>query len=96
MCVNYVHYYPSTKLEVTRSAIIKKISGEDEINIIPQVCKSAISDDALRTYFRYLREWESQGTSADKGISDNYKSIEWTKVRVAALHDLYEVAPLGK
>ncbi|KAJ8681301.1 hypothetical protein QAD02_017088 [Eretmocerus hayati] len=74
MCVNYVHYYPNSKLEV---------------------CKSAISDDALRTYFRYLREWESQATSTDKGISDNYKSIEWTKVRVAALHDLYEVAPLG-
>ena len=43
-----------------------------------------------------MREWESQRTSSEKGISDNYKSIEWTKVRVAALHDLYEVAPLGK
>ncbi|XP_014231771.1 tyramine beta-hydroxylase [Trichogramma pretiosum] len=74
MCVNYVHYYPNSRLEV---------------------CKSAISDDALRTYFRYMREWESQGTSAEKGTSDNYRSIEWTKVRVSALHDLYEVAPLG-
>ncbi|XP_011700718.1 PREDICTED: tyramine beta-hydroxylase [Wasmannia auropunctata] len=60
-----------------------------------EVCKSAISDDALRTYFRYMREWESQGTSSEKGISANYKSIEWTKVRVEALHDLYEAAPLG-
>ncbi|XP_011167262.1 tyramine beta-hydroxylase [Solenopsis invicta] len=60
-----------------------------------EVCKSAISDDALRTYFRYMREWESQGTSLEKGISANYKSIEWTKVRVEALHDLYEAAPLG-
>lgn len=59
------------------------------------MCKSAISDDALRTYFRYMREWESQGTSAEKGISANYKSIEWTKVRVEALHDLYEATPLG-
>ncbi|XP_001602880.1 tyramine beta-hydroxylase [Nasonia vitripennis] len=74
MCVNYIHYYPNSKLEV---------------------CKSAISDDALRTYFRYMKEWESQRTGGEKGISENYKSIEWTKVRVAALHDLYEVAPLG-
>ncbi|XP_043470851.1 tyramine beta-hydroxylase [Leptopilina heterotoma] len=74
MCVNYVHYYPNTRLEV---------------------CKSAISDDALRTYFRYMHEWENQGTSNEKGISENYKSIEWTRVRTAALHDLYEAAPLG-
>ncbi|XP_033208226.1 tyramine beta-hydroxylase isoform X2 [Belonocnema kinseyi] len=74
MCVNYIHYYPNTRLEV---------------------CKSAISDDALRTYFRYMREWENQGTSNEKGISENYKSIEWTKVRISALHDLYEAAPLG-
>lgn len=60
-----------------------------------KVCKSAISDDALRTYFRYMREWENQGTSNEKGISENYKSIEWTRVRTAALHDLYEAAPLG-
>ncbi|KAF7378854.1 hypothetical protein HZH66_015088 [Vespula vulgaris] len=74
MCVNYIHYYPNTRLEV---------------------CKSAISDDALRTYFRYMREWENQNTSIEKGISDNYKSIEWTKIRVEALHDVYQAAPLG-
>ncbi|KAL6436582.1 hypothetical protein ACFW04_004803 [Cataglyphis niger] len=64
-------------------------------NALLEVCKSAISDDALRTYFRYMREWENQDTSMNKGISANYKSIEWTKVRVEALHDLYEAAPLG-
>ncbi|XP_048507699.1 tyramine beta-hydroxylase isoform X2 [Athalia rosae] len=74
MCVNYVHYYPSTRLEV---------------------CKSAISSDALRTYFRYMRDWENQPTSNGKGISENYRSIEWNKVRVAALHDLYTAAPLA-
>lgn len=42
-----------------------------------------------------MREWESQKTSTDKGISANYKSIEWTKIRVESLHDLYEAAPLG-
>ncbi|XP_012275259.1 tyramine beta-hydroxylase isoform X2 [Orussus abietinus] len=74
MCVNYIHYFPSARLEV---------------------CKSAISDDALRTYFRYLRDWENQKTGNRHDISANYKSIEWTKVRVMALHDLYEAAPLG-
>lgn len=62
---------------------------------LTQVCKSAISDDALRTYFRYMREWEGQGTDIEQGISSSYKNIEWTKVRVEALHDLYEAAPLG-
>lgn len=42
-----------------------------------------------------MREWENQDTNTKKGISANYKSIEWTKVRVEALHDLYEAAPLG-
>lgn len=35
MCVNYIHYYPLTTLEV---------------------CKSAISDQALQTFFRYMKE----------------------------------------
>jgi hypothetical protein len=43
-----------------------------------------------------MREWENQGIDIEKGISTNYKSIEWTKVRVEALHDLYEAAPLGQ
>lgn len=42
-----------------------------------------------------MREWEGQKTNEKKGISSNYKSIEWTKVRVQTLHDLYEAAPLG-
>ncbi|CAD6205683.1 GSCOCG00009965001-RA-CDS [Cotesia congregata] len=74
MCVNYIHYYPNTRLEV---------------------CKSAISDDALRTYFRYMREWENQDTDFDTAVSISYQNIEWTKLRVAALHDLYQAAPLG-
>ncbi|XP_057321265.1 tyramine beta-hydroxylase [Microplitis mediator] len=60
-----------------------------------EVCKSAISDDALRTYFRYMREWENQQTDFDAAVSSSYQNIEWTKVRVAALHDLYQAAPLG-
>lgn len=35
MCVNYIHYFPATPLEV---------------------CKSAISDQALQTYFEYMNE----------------------------------------
>lgn len=42
-----------------------------------------------------MKEWENQLTIPDNGISANYKNIEWTKVRVQALHDLYEAAPLG-
>lgn len=35
MCVNYVHYFPASALEV---------------------CKSAISDQALATFFQYMHE----------------------------------------
>ncbi|KAK0072196.1 hypothetical protein PV326_000313 [Microctonus aethiopoides] len=60
-----------------------------------EVCKSSISDDALRTYFRYMRDWENQHTDFNKAISTSYKNIEWTKLRVAALHDLYQAAPIN-
>lgn len=49
----------------------------------------------MRTYFRYMREWENQKTNFDDEISTSYKNIEWTKIRVAALHDLYQAAPLS-
>ncbi|RZC32601.1 Cu2 monoox C domain containing protein, partial [Asbolus verrucosus] len=66
MCVNYIHYFPATDLEV---------------------CKSAISDQALSTYFNYMKEWEGQKTSPRQGISDNYKAIQWNKMRVQLLRD---------
>ncbi|CAH1155572.1 unnamed protein product [Phaedon cochleariae] len=74
MCVNYVHYFPLTDLEV---------------------CKSSISDQALMTYFSYMNEWEGQPTISTKGISDNYKVIEWNKIRVQLLREVYEEAPLS-
>ncbi|XP_019872323.2 tyramine beta-hydroxylase [Aethina tumida] len=74
MCVNYVHYYPHTDLEV---------------------CKSSISDQALRTFFRYMNEWEGQDTSPLKGISDNYKSIKWNRMRVQLLNEVYQESPLS-
>ncbi|KAJ8925001.1 hypothetical protein NQ315_001166 [Exocentrus adspersus] len=74
MCVNYVHYYPHTDLEV---------------------CKSSISDQALTTYFRYMKEWEAQPTSVTQGVSQNYKAIEWNKMRVQLLNEVYNEAPLS-
>ncbi|KAJ8969413.1 hypothetical protein NQ317_016690, partial [Molorchus minor] len=74
MCVNYIHYYPHTVLEV---------------------CKSSISDQALQTYFRYMHEWEGQPTSPSKGVSDNYKAINWNKMRVQLLSEVYNEAPLS-
>ncbi|CAH1367674.1 tyramine beta-hydroxylase [Tenebrio molitor] len=74
MCVNYVHYFPATDLEV---------------------CKSAISDQALNSYFNYMKQWENQNTSFRQGISDNYKAIRWNKMRVQLLTDVYKEAPLS-
>ncbi|KAK5640110.1 hypothetical protein RI129_010921 [Pyrocoelia pectoralis] len=74
MCVNYIHYYPVSPLEV---------------------CKSAISDQALTTYFQYMHEWENQPTSSSNGISNNYKAIEWNKMRVELLKEVYSESPLS-
>ncbi|XP_045463674.1 tyramine beta-hydroxylase isoform X2 [Harmonia axyridis] len=74
MCVNYVHYFPASSLEV---------------------CKSSISDQALQTYFRYMNEWEGQTTSSSQGISDNYKAIEWNKMRIQLLLEVYAESPLS-
>ncbi|CAH1968308.1 unnamed protein product [Acanthoscelides obtectus] len=74
MCVNYIHYFPHTELEV---------------------CKSSISDQALKTYFQYMNEWEGQSTSPSKGVSDNYKAIQWNKIRVQLLQEVYQEALLS-
>ncbi|XP_050547587.1 dopamine beta-hydroxylase-like [Daktulosphaira vitifoliae] len=60
-----------------------------------EVCKSSISDQNLRTYFKFLKEWERQPTSTEQGISDNYKAVEWTPMRNQVLHKVYEDSTLS-
>ncbi|KAK9881470.1 hypothetical protein WA026_016354 [Henosepilachna vigintioctopunctata] len=74
MCVNYLHYFPASSLEV---------------------CKSSISDQALYTFFRYMNEWEGQQTSPSKVISENYKAIQWNRMRTELLREVYNESPLG-
>nr|XP_022905446.1 dopamine beta-hydroxylase [Onthophagus taurus] len=74
MCVNYIHYFPATTLEV---------------------CKSAISDQALSTFFEYMRSWEYQNIVNGGSISSNYNSIEWNPMRVELLKEVYKEAPLS-
>lgn len=44
-------------------------------------------------YFRY--RWENQPISPTNGISTNYDSITWNKMRVELLKDVYGEAPLS-
>ncbi|XP_046985785.1 dopamine beta-hydroxylase [Schistocerca americana] len=60
-----------------------------------EVCKSSVSSESLKTYFRFLHEWEGQPTSPDNGISSNYGSIDWTPIRVSVLNQLYQESPLS-
>ncbi|KAL1516807.1 hypothetical protein ABEB36_000660 [Hypothenemus hampei] len=60
-----------------------------------EVCKSSISDQALNTYFDYMREWEDQSTTPVQTISENYKVIKWNKMRVQLLNEVYHEAPLS-
>lgn len=43
----------------------------------------------------YLFRWERQNTSPNKGVSENYKAIEWNPLRVKFLNNLYHEAPLS-
>ncbi|XP_066249542.1 tyramine beta-hydroxylase isoform X1 [Euwallacea similis] len=60
-----------------------------------EVCKSSISDQALRTFFGYMNEWEDQDTGAGRPISGNYDAIRWNKMRVQLLDEVYHEAPLS-
>nr|CAG4647751.1 EOG090X0318 [Moina brachiata] len=60
-----------------------------------EVCKSSISYDALRNYFKFMNEWEKQPTSPNAGISDNYKSIKWNRLRAVTLQDYYNKASIS-
>ena len=39
--------------------------------------------------------WEGQPTSPTKGVSDNYKSVDWTPLRTGTLLEYYTVAPIS-
>lgn len=47
----------------------------------------------LFIYFNYFR-WENQPTT-NEAISKNYQAIEWNKMRVKLLQDVYAEAPLS-
>ncbi|XP_026327382.1 tyramine beta-hydroxylase isoform X2 [Hyposmocoma kahamanoa] len=75
MCVNYIHYYPATDLEV---------------------CKSAISNKALKNYFNFERDWDGMPILDSNSPRNNYLAIRpWTELRVAALHELYVTSTLS-
>ncbi|KAL3171519.1 hypothetical protein MRX96_013721 [Rhipicephalus microplus] len=60
-----------------------------------EVCKSSIETSFLQAYFKYMKIYHDAPTSDEKGISDNYKSIPWTRHNVLLLDRLYETMPLS-
>lgn len=60
-----------------------------------EVCKSSVSDQALGTFFNYMKEWEGQSSVADRPISENYGAISWNRMRVQLLDEVYHEAPLS-
>ncbi|NP_001243923.1 tyramine beta hydroxylase precursor [Bombyx mori] len=75
MCVNYIHYYPATELEV---------------------CKSAVSNEALEKYFDFEKRWDDIPISSKATPRDNYLAIQpWTRLRADTLHTLYVESPIS-
>lgn len=60
-----------------------------------EVCKSSIETAFLQGYFRYMNAYHGAPTSDWKGISDNYKSIPWTRHNVRLLNQVYNAMPLS-
>nr|CAG4640712.1 EOG090X0318 [Eulimnadia texana] len=54
-----------------------------------EVCKSSVSWNDLRNYFRFMNEWENQDTNPHKGVSANYNSVDWNPLRAATLKEFY-------
>ncbi|CAK1551235.1 unnamed protein product [Leptosia nina] len=75
MCVNYIHYYPASELEV---------------------CKSAISNVALESYFKFEKRWDNMPISYKAPPRANYLSIRpWTALRVNSLDLLYDKSTIS-
>ncbi|KAI5706209.1 hypothetical protein M8J75_005848 [Diaphorina citri] len=60
-----------------------------------EVCKSSVSSDNLRTFFNYMHDWEGARTSQDKGISDNYHSIDWTPEKTRVLQEFFDQSTMS-
>ncbi|KAL1131405.1 hypothetical protein AAG570_011022 [Ranatra chinensis] len=59
-----------------------------------EVCKSSISDQALKNYFDMMKTLEGQRTGSELPISQAYGGIEWNPVRTRVLAALYEESPI--
>ncbi|XP_077500682.1 tyramine beta hydroxylase [Amblyomma americanum] len=60
-----------------------------------EVCKSSIETGFLQAFFKYMNDYHDAPTSEQKGISDNYKSIPWTRHNVRLLDRVYQEMPLS-
>ncbi|XP_003743549.1 dopamine beta-hydroxylase [Galendromus occidentalis] len=60
-----------------------------------EVCKSSIDSFSLRSFFDYMNTAHHEKTSRRYGISDNYKSIEWSPYNTELLKEFYAQMPLS-
>ena len=55
-----------------------------------EICKSSISKQDLDHYFKTLADDESQDTSGDNSVEQNYRSVHWSQRRSRELGQLYD------
>ncbi|XP_054721644.1 dopamine beta-hydroxylase-like [Uloborus diversus] len=60
-----------------------------------EVCKSSIDTKVLKSYFKYMNEYNDESTSDTKDVGENYHSIHWSQNNADFLHHLYSNAPLS-
>ncbi|XP_014250928.1 dopamine beta-hydroxylase [Cimex lectularius] len=77
---------------ITDEMCVNYIYYYPKINL--EVCKSSISDFALKEYFDNLNRLEWQNTGSELPISKSYVGIEWNPLRSKILHRLYLESPI--
>lgn len=102
MCVNYIHYYPATKLEVCKSSVSEKTLADYfaymkryvniEIVVNPYEFMIPNSHFGIPTLARKEHQHKIRIGGAR---SENYRSIRWTKPRIDELYTMYIQEPLS-
>ncbi|GIX69823.1 dopamine beta-hydroxylase [Caerostris darwini] len=94
------HYCTSDRENITLGGFA--ISDEMCVNYVHyypkmdlEVCKSSIDTKVLKSYFRYMKQYNDEETSGSKEVDENYKSIHWSQANADFLHHLYSNAPLS-
>lgn len=60
-----------------------------------EVCKSSIETKSIDNWLNFMKRWDKDKTSKEKGYRDNFYSIRWTPLTSHLLDNLFQTSPLS-